>query len=47
NTLTAITEQVERQCPVGAHFQRIGLGEGVVWTEWAETTGNLTFKVKG
>jgi hypothetical protein len=47
NILTEITEQVEQQCPVGAYFNRIGVGEGVVWTEWANTRGNLTFKVKG
>ncbi|CAF4435293.1 unnamed protein product, partial [Adineta steineri] len=46
-TLTKITEQVEQQCPVGAHFNRFGIGEGVVWTEWTQTAGNLTFKVKG
>ncbi|CAF1406632.1 unnamed protein product [Adineta steineri] len=46
-TLTKITEQVERQCPVGAHFNRFGIGEGVVWAEWTQTAGNLTFKVKG
>ncbi|CAF3092463.1 unnamed protein product [Rotaria sp. Silwood2] len=47
DTLTKITEQVEQQCPVGTHFNRIGIGEGVVWTEWTNTGGNLTFKVKG
>ncbi|CAF3756252.1 unnamed protein product [Rotaria sp. Silwood1] len=47
DTLTRITEQVEQQCPVGVHFNRIGIGEGVVWTEWTNTGGNLTFKVKG
>lgn len=47
NTLTKITEDVERQCPVGTYFNRIGCGEGIVWTEWKETHGALTFKVKG
>ena len=47
NKLVAITEEVERQCPVGAHFQKTGVGEGVVWTEWEKTFGTLTFKVKG
>ncbi|CAF1003398.1 unnamed protein product [Rotaria sp. Silwood1] len=45
--LTKITEQVEQQCPVGTYFNRLGIGEGVVWTEWVQTRGNLTFKVKG
>jgi len=45
--LADITEQVEKQCPVGEYFKRIGIGEGVVWTEWAQTHGDLTFKVKG
>ena len=47
NELIKITEQVERQCPVGSHFGKSGIGEGVVWTEWAETRGGLRFKVKG
>lgn len=47
NKLAQITEEVERQCPVGAYFSKIGIGEGVVWTEWAQTRGGLTFKVKG
>ena len=45
--LTKITEEVERRCPVGAYFNKIGVGEGVVWTEWTQSGGDLTFKVKG
>lgn len=47
NTLTTMTEAIEQQCPVGAHFGQIGCGEGIVWTEWQQTHGCLTFKVKG
>lgn len=47
NKLIEITEEVERQCPVGKYFNKVGVGEGVVWTEWAQTRGGLTFKVKG
>lgn len=47
NKLVEITESVELQCPVGSHFNRTGLGEGVVWTEWEKSNGNLVFKVKG
>jgi hypothetical protein len=47
NTLTQMTEEIERQCPVGTYFKRIGYGEGIVWTEWKQTHGSLTFKVKG
>ncbi|KAG4072859.1 hypothetical protein HA402_002602 [Bradysia odoriphaga] len=47
NKLIEITESVEEQCPVGSHFNRNGLGEGVVWTEWEKSNGNLVFKVKG
>ena len=47
NKLVEITQQVERECPVGAHFNQKGIGEGVVWTEWAQSRGGLTFKVKG
>ncbi|CAF3934769.1 unnamed protein product, partial [Rotaria sp. Silwood2] len=47
NKLIDITEAVERQCPVGEYFNKVGIGEGVVWTEWTLTGGHLTFKVKG
>ncbi|WP_290738345.1 RNA ligase family protein [Haliea sp.] len=46
NTLTSITERVEKECPVGKHFNVSGVGEGVVWT--SDFKGNdLRFKVKG
>jgi hypothetical protein len=45
--LVQITEAVERECPVGVHFNQKGLGEGVVWTEWTQSFGVPTFKVKG
>ena len=45
--LSNITEKIEQQCPVGIYFGRSGSGEGVVWTEWIQTHGDLTFKVKG
>ncbi|CAF0790381.1 unnamed protein product [Rotaria sordida] len=47
NKLVEITEEVERQCPIGTYFNKVGIGEGVVWTEWTLTHGDLTFKVKG
>ncbi|CAF0933124.1 unnamed protein product [Didymodactylos carnosus] len=47
NKLIELTDAVEKQCPVGLFFNRPGLGEGIVWTEWATTHGTLTFKVKG
>lgn len=47
NKLVEITETVETQCPVGSYFNRPGLGEGVVWTEWEKSNGALMFKVKG
>ncbi|CAF3958667.1 unnamed protein product [Rotaria sp. Silwood1] len=47
NRLAEITEAVEQQCPVGAYFNKQGIGEGVVWTEWAQSRGRLAFKVKG
>jgi hypothetical protein len=40
--LTAITESVENECPVGTFFGVSGVGEGVVWK-----SGELRFKVKG
>ena len=30
NKLIEITEEVERQCPVGKYFNQTGIGEGVV-----------------
>jgi len=42
--LVQITEAVERECPVGVHFNQKGVGEGIVWTQ---SFGVLTFKVKG
>lgn len=43
NLLVAITEKVEKECPVGKYFGVEGIGEGVVWTN--EIWGR--FKVKG
>lgn len=46
NKLIEITEQVEKQCPVGKHFGVDGIGEGVVWkAKWNDYF--LQFKVKG
>jgi hypothetical protein len=47
NKLIAITEEVERQCPVGKFFGVEGIGEGVVWTPIKNHTGAPPFKVKG
>lgn len=47
NKLIEITEAVQDQCPVGTYFNRTGVGEGVVWTEWEKSSGDFTFKVKG
>lgn len=46
NTLTSITEKVEKECPVGKYFNVSGVGEGVVWTSMFKDN-NLRFKVKG
>lgn len=43
NQLVEITNQVEKECPVGHYFGVNGIGEGVVW--YNETYGR--FKVKG
>ena len=50
NKLIEITEEVEKECPVGKAFGRTeddnNVGEGVVWVAWHE--GNrYIFKVKG
>jgi hypothetical protein len=45
NTLISLTEDVEKQCPVGLHFGNEGVGEGIVWK--CDNDPNLFFKVKG
>ena len=47
NTMTEITEEVEKECPVGKHFGNEGIGEGVVWSCSYFEGGFLNFKVKG
>lgn len=47
NELGAITEAVERRCPVAAQFDSIGTGEGVVWRCIDNRSPDLWFKVKG
>ena len=49
NKMIEITEEVEKECPVGKYFGVSGIGEGVVWTcisEGWEDSGTW-FKVKG
>lgn len=44
--LEALTDAVEKQCPVGAKFGVNGIGEGIVWV--GENDGRIyRFKVKG
>lgn len=43
NKLVELTEQVEKECPVGKYFGKSGIGEGIVWS--SEEFGR--FKVKG
>lgn len=49
NTLKEITENVEKECPVGKAFGVSGIGEGVVWTCISEgfESSKFMFKVKG
>ena len=44
--LTAITEAVEQECPVGKYFGVHGMGEGMVWTHYTDAEP-YRFKVKG
>ncbi len=46
NKLIELTEEVERECPVGKYFGVLGTGEGIVWSHTSEF-GHLMFKVKG
>jgi RNA ligase len=49
NKMIEITEEVEKECPVGKYFGVSGIGEGVVWTcvsdGWLDS--GTWFKVKG
>lgn len=49
--LIRITDEVERECPVGKHFDVSGIGEGVVWKPLDVpeffAKNDLYFKVKG
>jgi len=49
NELIKITEEIEKECPVGKFFGKIGTGEGVVWKPISPEYSNsgLWFKVKG
>lgn len=49
NKLIEMTEEVEKECPVGKHFGVSGVGEGIVWRCETEPFigGNFMFKVKG
>ena len=46
NKLIELTEEVERECPVGKYFGISSIGEGIVWTHTSDI-GHLSFKVKG
>jgi len=46
NKLIELTEQVEKECPIGKYFGVSGVGEGIVWhAEYGDH--NYIFKVKG
>jgi hypothetical protein len=49
NKMIEITEEVEKECPVGKAFGVSGIGEGVVWTCISEgwNDSGTWFKVKG
>lgn len=46
NKLIALTEEVEKECPVAKHFGVSGIGEGIVWTA-THNDHHYIFKVKG
>jgi len=46
DNLRAITDDVEARCPIGAYFDKEGIGEGVVWTSVGAEHFHQ-FKVKG
>lgn len=53
NTFVELTNSVEAECPVAAHFGVSGVGEGVVWRlaedfeQFKAGDSEFTFKVKG
>ncbi len=50
NTLVSLTEEAEKECPVGKFFGVSGVGEGYVWTPADPSLAldsGLWFKVKG
>lgn len=48
NDLCALTEEVERECPVAKAFGHSGIGEGIVWTPADDDRRRrFWFKVKG
>lgn len=47
NLLGDLTKQVEMQCPVGKHFGKEGIGEGIVWRCFDHPSEEYWFKVKG
>lgn len=45
NKIIELTNEVEKECPVGKYFNEIGIGEGIVFTSILDQ--NLKFKSKG
>jgi hypothetical protein len=46
NELASLTNDVEKECPVGKYFGVNGIGEGIVW-EHINDTNRYIYKVKG
>jgi hypothetical protein len=46
NKLVELTEEIERECPVGKYFGNSGIGEGLVWSCQTEHH-HYQFKTKG
>ncbi len=47
NEIVKMTEEVEACCPVGKYFGKEGIGEGIVFCNYSNKTGRITFKSKG
>lgn len=47
NKLIELTNEVEKECPVGKAFGNEGIGEGIVWCYQDENGVKYRFKVKG
>ena len=47
NKIVELVAEVENCCPVGSYFSVMGVGEGIVWSNWRGGKRQHIFKTKG